>query len=274
MYYKASYHNWKQTGGLRDRNSGQETFYAKMSSVAYGNTTEGRAAKLKKYGFKDWIQDVELSTPDVAILYNPKTKEVVSSITGSRFLSPTHALRDIRSDVGIALGTDRLGSRTRQVKGVVKRAQKKYGEYDHTLTGHSLAGRVSQNISKSLGIPAVAYNIGSSPLGAVADKIAKWFGADHKDSKVIHYTTNSLKNKTIDPLSVSAAVLGDATETINVKKKTGSIAHSLNHFGAGKKKKPTRLQSPWVTHVKAYQKAHGGSYKEAMQRSRASYKSK
>jgi hypothetical protein len=48
----------------------------------------------------------------------------------------------------------------------------------------------------------------------------------------------------------------------------------LTQEGYGKKKKPTRLQSPWVTHVKAYQKAHGGSYKEAMQRSRASYKSK
>jgi predicted esterase YcpF (UPF0227 family) len=269
MYYKAHYYNWKQTGGLRGKDQQQEQFYAKMASVAYGNTTEGRAAKLKKYGFNDWIQDEELSTPDVAILYNPKTKEVVSSITGSRFLDKKHALRDIRSDVSIALGVSRLGSRTRQVKSVVKKAQKKYGEYDHTLSGHSLGGKTAQNISKSLGIPAVAYNIGSSPLGSVSDKLAKWFGADHKDSNVIHYTTNSLKNKVIDPLSVSAAVLGDANETINVKKKTGSIAHSLDHFGAGKKKP----QSAWLTHVaKVRAKNTGKPYKDCLRMASATYK--
>jgi predicted esterase YcpF (UPF0227 family) len=240
-----------------------------MSSVAYGNTTEGRATKMKKYGFNDWIQDTELSTPDVAILYNPKTKEMISSVTGSRFTSQKHALRDIKSDVGIALGVSRLGSRTRNVKKVVKNAQSKYKNYDHTLTGHSLGGKTAQNISKSLGIPAVAFNIGSSPIGAVTDKVAKWFGMDNKKSKVIHYTTNSLANKTIDPLSVSSAVLGDANETVNVKKKTGDMAHSLKHFGAGKKKAP----SAWLTHVASVrQKNPGKSYKECLKMASKSYK--
>ena len=76
MYYKANFYNWKQTGGLRGKDQQQEQFYARMSKVAYGNTTEGRAIRLNKYGFQDWIQDEELSTPDVAILYNPKTKSL------------------------------------------------------------------------------------------------------------------------------------------------------------------------------------------------------
>ena len=271
MYYKWSYHNWRQSGGLRGKDQNQQEFYAKMSSVAYGNTTEGRAKKMKKYGFNDWIQDTELSTPDVAILYNPKTKEVVSSVTGSRFTSSKHALRDVKSDIGIAKGVSRLGSRTKQVKEVVKKAQSKYKEYDHTMTGHSLAGKVVQNISKSTGLPAVAYNIGSSPLGAVTDKIAKWFGADHKDSKVIHYTTNSWKNKTIDPLSVSGAILGDANETINVKKTTADISHSLTHFGAGKKKGKTA--SAWMQHLAQTRKTNKDkTYKKCLKIASKSYK--
>jgi predicted esterase YcpF (UPF0227 family) len=264
--YHCTYHNWKgQKGGLRSKNENQQEFYARMSSVAYGNTTEGRAAKLKKYKLTDWVQDTELSTPDVAVLYNTKTKELISSITGTRITSKQHAMRDLRSDIGIAVGTDRLGARTKEVTAVVKKAKAKYKDYDVTLTGHSLGGRTAQNVSKSTGIPAVAYNIGSSPLGAVTDKIAKWFGSDHKDSKVIHYTTNSLKNKTVDLLSVSGAVLGDAEETVAVKKTNDGNSHSLSQFGAGKKNK-------WLTHVAACRKKHPSkSYKECLKLASSTY---
>jgi hypothetical protein len=266
-YHHCTYHNFKQTGGLRTQNQDQQAFYAKLSSVAYGNNVDGRAAKLKKYRLDGWVQDTELSTPDIAVLYNPVTKELVSSITGSRFTDKTHAMRDIRSDIGIAAGTDRLGNRTKEVTAVVKKANAKYKNYDHTLTGHSLGGRTAQNVSKATGIPAVAYNIGSSPLGSVTDKIAKLFGRDHKDSKVIHYTTNSLTNKTIDLLSVSGAVLGDAQKTISVKKSGNDIAHSLKHFGAGKSK------SKWHTHVAACRKKNPTkTYKECLKLASASYK--
>ena len=266
MKYHCKYYNWKQSGGFRKKSHGQQEFYAKLSSVAYGNTTKGRADKLKKYTLTEWVQDTDLSTPDVAVLYNPRTKEIVSAITGSRFTSKKHALRDIRSDIGIAIGTDRLGKRTKEVTAIVKKAKSKYKGFDHTLTGHSLGGRTAQNVSKATGIPTVAYNVGYSPLGAVTDKISRWFGRDHKDSKVIHYTTNSLKNKTIDPLSVSGAVFGDAQETIAVKKKTDHISHSLTHFGAGKRSK-------WLTHVAAYRtKNPSKSYRECLKLASASYK--
>jgi hypothetical protein len=271
MHYKCSYHNWKQqSGGLRGKEQDQQRFYAKMSRVAYGNTTKGRATELKKYGFKDWIQDEELSTEDVAVLYNPKTKEMISSVTGSRFTDKKHQYRDIRSDIGITFGTDRLGKRTREVKSVVRKAQAKYSGFDHTLTGHSLGGKTAQNISKSLGIPTVAFNIGSSPMGSVTDRIARLIGADHKKSKVIHYTTNSLKNKTVDPLSMSEAGMGTATQTIRVKKTTDDFPHALSHFGAGKKKK-----SPWLTHVSTVRGKHPGKpYSECLRIASASYKKK
>ena len=90
------YYNWKQKGGLRTEN--QKDFYGYLASVAYGNTTAGRNDKLKKFKLdEDWVQDTDLSTPDVAILVNKKTKELVSSVTGSRFTDPKHRWRDIRS---------------------------------------------------------------------------------------------------------------------------------------------------------------------------------
>ena len=102
-------------------------------------------------------------------------------------------------------------------------------------------------------------------MSVISDRLMKLFGKDHKDSKVIHYTTN--KGTTVDPLSVSEAVAGTSDKTIHVDKKTDKIAHSMSHFhGAGKG------VSLWIAHVKAYQQKNNVSYKQAMKDSRASYK--
>jgi hypothetical protein len=94
------------------------------------------------------------------------------------------------------------------------------------------------------------------------------FGADNKDSEVIHYTTNSIENKTIDPLSLSSAVLKDANETINVKKTTDDGAHSLSQFGAGKKK------SAWMIHVAKIKVANPGKpYSAVLKLASTTYKS-
>jgi hypothetical protein len=264
-YWHCKYHNWKQKGGLRGKAEGQQEFYGKMSSIAYENT-ENRKKKLEKLGFE---LDTELSNDDIMIAVNRNTGELVSTATGSRFTDKKHRFRDTRSDIGIALGTDRLGKRKKEVKAVVKKAGTKYKGYDHTLSGHSLAGRTMQSISKETGLPAVIFNRGASPMGAVSDKVAKWLGKDNKKSKVIHYTTN--KGMTIDPVSISARLLGDDTETIKTKKKKdGGISHSIDHFtgqaGTGKK------SNAWIQHVKAYAKKNNVSYKQAMKEAKASYK--
>ena len=261
-YWHCEYYNWNQSGGLRDKRDGQQEFYAKLSSYSYENT-EDRKKKLAKLGFE---LDTELSNDDVMIAVNKKTRELVSTATGSRFTDKRHRFRDTRSDIGIVLGTDRWGKRKKEVKEVVKKAGEKYKGYDHTLSGHSLAGRTMHNISKETGIPAVIFNRGSSPIGALTDKITKWLGKDKKESKVIHYTTN--KGLTIDPVSISAKLLGDDTETIKVNnKKDGRISHSISHFtGAGKK------NNTWISHVKAYAKKNNVSYRQAMQESSKSYK--
>jgi len=270
MPYNCKFHNFKQRGGLRGKDANQQTFYAQMASIPYSNTTEERAAKMKKYGFDDWVQDTALSNVDVSVLYNPTTKEVVTGVVGTRINDKKNRFRDIRSDLGIAAGVSRFGKRYSEVKKVVLAAKAKYKDYDVTISGHSLGGKTAQNISKSTGIQAVTFNAGSSPLDAVGNKISKLFGQDNKDSNVIHYTTNSIANKTIDPVSISSAVLKDANQTIAVKKINDDNSHSLSQFtGAGKKKKPTQ----WMVHVKSVKLANPTiQYKDVLKLASKSYR--
>ena len=253
-----------QKGGLRSKQEGQQVLYAKMSSLAYKSESE-RIAGLAKLGFN---LDKTLSNDDIMIAVNPKTSEIISAMTGSRFDSKKHRFRDTRTDIGTVFGLDRYGKRKKELKSIVLDAKKKYKDFDHTLTGHSLSGRQAQNISKETGIPAVTYNRASSPASAVADKISKWLGKDNKDSKVISYTTGN------DFISKSAQLLGDEDE-MNVvkmkKEKKKGIAenHSIDNFtGEGKSKKV----SPWIAHVRNTRKKHGCSYKEALGLASKTYK--
>jgi len=258
--------DWRkpQKGGLRSKGEGQMTFYARMSQLAYKGEAD-RIAGLKKHGF---TLDKDLSNDDIIVAYNPSTKEVVHSVTGSRFSSKKHKWRDIRSDLGILTGTDRLGRRTKEIKDVSQRSQKKYGkEYNYTSTGHSLGSKVSSNVSKSLGIDHVGFNSGTSPLGAVSDKIAKILGRDKKATRQ-NYTTGT------DFISKSGQVLDDIKTDVVVgklKNKPGAVAkHAIENFtqdGKGKKKK-----SKWHMHVDQVRKKNVGmSYKECLKLASASY---
>jgi hypothetical protein len=289
-YYQTRCFGYGRGKGLRGRGKQEQEKYAYLSSVAYGLTPTDRDAKLKQFKLDaDWAVDHDASTPDVAVLHNSKTKQVVHSIAGTRIDSKKHRWRDLQSDLGIVLGTDRYGGRTKQVGAVVKAARDKYKDYTHELSGHSLGGKVASNLSKETGLGAIVFNKGSSPLSSVVDHISKLFGRDHKDSKVTHYTTN--KGGVIDPLSLSTTLLGNDDVTKKIETVDPSKgAHALGGFaiGAGKKKlkggcscnspirepKCTKKKSPspWVAHVKSYAVKHGVSYKEALKGSSASYK--
>ena len=256
--------NFKQSGrGKIDKK--HQTFYANLASLAY--KTAGSRKKQAPIGY---ILDEELSNDDVAVFHNPTTNKTVSSITGSRFDSKKHRMRDLRSDIGTMAGTDRLGKRTKEMTAVVKKAMQKYGG-EQTCTGHSLGGRMCRNVSKKLGIPGVLFNQGASPISAITDKIAKTFRRDNKNSKTISYTTGN------DIVSKSAQVLrtDDASHTVKMPKgkKKGIVAnHDIENFTDFSKQYGGAKMSPWIAHVKAYQMKNGVSYKEAMSLSRASYR--
>ena len=268
--------NKPQSGGLRSKDDGQMTFYARMAQLAYKNEAD-RIAGLKNHGF---VLDKDLSNDDVFVAHNPDTKEVVHGITGSRFGSKKHKWRDIRSDLGIVAGVDRMGKRTKEVESVVKKSMKKYGKtYNYTNTGHSLGGRVSSNVSKKLGIDHVGFNSGTSPLGAVTDKISKIFGRDKKATRQ-DYTTGT------DILSKSGQLLGDNKVDVvqgKSKDKTGVVAkHEIENFtqdgkgglGSGVHKK-TVAKNTWLTHVDQVRRKNKSlSYKECLKLASKSYTKK
>lgn len=270
----------KQVGGLRSKKNKQQEFYGYLSSLAYKNP-KIREEGLAKHGF---ILDKDLSNDDIMVAYNPKTFEVVNSMTGSRFSDKKHAMRDIRSDIGIAMGTDRLGKRTKELSNVVKKVQSKYGkDYNYTNTGHSLGSRVSMNVSKKLGIDHVGFNQGSSPLGAISDRLAKLFGKD-KEATRINYTTGK------DILSKSSQLFDDVeTNVVDMKKEVPDTIvgkHSIKNFtgmeGSGKQKgkggkgsgdhKTNVKKSPWLIHVDQIRRKNPKlKYKECLTLASKSY---
>jgi hypothetical protein len=275
MYLHCKSWSKNQKGGLRGKDQKQQKFYGYMSSLAYKDAKK-RAEGLAKHGFN---LDEELSNEDILVAHNPQTKEVVHAITGSRFDDPKNKFRDIRSDLGILAGTDRLGKRTSEITDVVKKSQKKYGkDYNYTNTGHSLGSRVSMNVSKKLGIDHVGFNQGSSPLGAVSDRIARLFGRDKKATR-INYTTGK------DFISKSSQLLDDDVETnvVPLKKdvSTGLAGlHSIKHFtgqegngapGSGVHKKNIK-KNKWLVHVDQIKRKNKGmKYTEILKLASRSY---
>jgi hypothetical protein len=259
MAYHARYHNWRQTGGFRTDN--QKDFYARTAAIAYGKNAEDRLDKMKKYKMEGWELD-PLSNPDVAILHNPKTNEVIAAVAGTR-LNTAHKWRDLRSDAMIAIGLEKKSSRAPNVEKVIREAQKKYGsKADYTISGHSLGSSQGKIISDKLGIQGIFFNRGSSPANSnpVSAAWNKLFG---KQSKAITYSVAH------DPLSASATAFGNEKTKHIVPAKDILKPHTIDNFidqeGGGKK------QSAWIAHVKKYQQKNNVSYKHALKLASASY---
>jgi hypothetical protein len=253
--------NWNTKGGLRNKN--QQTFYAKLAVIP---TIDGKSNRLKKMKtFKisrDFKIDYSLSNRDTITFINKKTNEIVIATSNTRITSKKNVLRDLSSDVGIALGVSSLGQRTAEVLKIVKNAQIKYPKskgWDITLTGHSLGGRIMKTVSKKTKLPAVIFNRGSSPLGVLGDKIQSILDPNYNKSQIIHYHTNKPSKGIIDVISASALLHKDEKH-IAVDKKSDKNPHSLSNFtGEGKR------TNKWLEFVKKYRHTHPNlSYKQCL----------
>ena len=266
---RAEFINWTQSGGgKREKNK-----YARMSDIAYAKGIKAKRERLKKYDPTGaWTIDAELSGRDATVFKSSKTGEVVVAIRGTDIKSSDTRWRDIRSDIAIALGVSRYTGRTSEINKLVDQVEQKYDKKP-TLSGHSLGGRTAANVARKRNLRAVIFNQGSSPLDAIGG-IAQRLGFVKNAGDIKHYHT-STKGR-IDPVSVSASVLepGEAVEA----KDTEKSAHSLSQFvdegeqiGDGKKRRKPRANK-WIQHVKACQKKHGISYRDALKKASATYK--
>lgn len=143
--------------------------------VGYIDNENKQGKEMAKYGYQI---DKGLSNDNQQVYYNPETKKLLYNVTGS------HSLQDwVNSDLKLALGVNKnqgkpiiergieallpqswkkgfdrgyqnvFGGfkdtdRYKQADETLKQAKSKYGPADVTITGHSLGGRIVQDIAK------------------------------------------------------------------------------------------------------------------------------
>ena len=88
-----------------------------------------------------FVRDDALSNDDYQTYYNPESKKLIFSVSG------THNLRDVGTDLWLAFGGLKKTNRYKEADKALKQAKQKYGGAATSVVGHSLGGSIAQNIA-------------------------------------------------------------------------------------------------------------------------------
>lgn len=103
--------------------------------------------------------DASLSDHETSVFVDHAAKQVITSFRG------TAALGDLGTDTAIAAGLAKNSARYASSSDALNAVFSKYGDYSHTLTGHSLGGYLATELGKENRDKVTnvyAYNPGSS----------------------------------------------------------------------------------------------------------------
>jgi hypothetical protein len=196
--------------------------YARICKVSYG-LPQNRPAELQQLA-SNWRIIDEYSNDNILSVTNGHL--VVIAFRGTELNKGViRSALDLYNDYGILIGENERVFRLEEARPVVQEVIRKYGKRKIVLTGHSLGAFVGVTMAEEFKLPAILFNIGSSP------KDKKLFRDFQKRNDIIHVTTNNLKKlpPVIDVLSVSSLFIYQYPYYIQ-KVREGLSKHTINNF--------------------------------------------
>jgi hypothetical protein len=203
--------------------------FANLNDSAYKPDIKQKQEVLNKSGLdKEYRIVSEFSSRDHTVFYDNDCKKYIIAFRGTDDRNRVgRKFNDLYTDVLLGIGQVERTKYYKAADEITKKLIDKYGAENVVLSGHSLGGRAAGGLSMKYQLPAIIYNEGSSPLDF------KYNRADNKYTT--HFTTNSLKDLSIDPLSISSVIASNKKHIIVAgdtdDKNTAYLKqHSLNHF--------------------------------------------
>ena len=102
-----------------------------------GKDKKSQEEKLKNYGY---TRDNQLSNHNQQVYHNAKDNKLLYNVRG------THNLKDIGTDIYLALGGLKKTDRYKEADNVLKKAQEKYKNSKTHIIGESLGGAIAQGL--------------------------------------------------------------------------------------------------------------------------------
>ena len=201
-----------------------EKFYANLANEAY-------KGKDRKMEYEGYIHNNELSDTRHAIYHNAEKNHTVLAVRGTRTDLSLDSVEDlVDSDLGgIVFGNLTATSRYKQAQTKLSQVQSKYKGSRLDLTGHSLGGRVVEELSaREKGINEThSYNPGSFASHALKDIECKYSNSTqckNRKKRVHRYTVEG------DVLSLASHGGKGIKQHTHKKAKKGLDAHTIANF--------------------------------------------
>jgi hypothetical protein len=199
---------------LKDIDKKEMNRMAKLALISYEDPT-------KRKGIAGYKVDKKASNNDVAVLINPKDKQIVYSIAGTR-LDKKNWKRDLADDTLIFFGLSNLIKRKKELQNIIEDTKNKYPDYEHKITAHSLGATLGKKLSRDTKTESYLFNRGSSPLQFISDTIS-----DKLNKSLISQTDY------VQSDDIISSFLSKDSDIIEVERKSNVIPHSLLQFMDG-----------------------------------------
>jgi hypothetical protein len=217
---------WAKSG-YQDSDSIKYVF-ANLNDAAYKPTYKEKHNVLWKSGLdKEYKIVPELSSRDINVFYDIDCSKYVIVFKGTDYSNKFgRRYNDLYSDFLLGIGKFESTKYYKAADKATKAMIDKYGANNVILSGHSLGGRTAGGLSIKYNVPSIIYNEGSSPLDY------KYNRAENKQTT--HFTTNSISDIVIDPLSITSIIDSNKKtikqEVKDAPNKTYLQIHGLDNF--------------------------------------------